>query len=100
MGTRLRRVPARRARRLVVGLTALLVSLTAVAPAAATQIGAGATRHRAVATTIVTLRIPHCPGCVVDVFHPGGSTSFRPLRTVPIRGGVGRFTVPTVVTHG
>jgi hypothetical protein len=48
----------------------------------------------------VTLRIAHCAGCVVDVFHTAGVDNFRPLRTVPIRGGVGRFTVRTAATHG
>jgi hypothetical protein len=97
MATATRRTPAHRARKLAVGLAALVMSLSAVAPAAATQTGAGVARHRAAARTTVTLRIPRCPGCVVDVFHTAGTDNFRPLRTVAIRGGVGRFTVRTVV---
>jgi hypothetical protein len=90
---------ARLAITLVVCLVAVLMSLSAGAPAAATQ-PAAVQQHRAAAKTTVTLRIARCPGCVVDVFHTAGTDNFRPLRTVAIRRGVGRFTVRTAVTRG
>jgi hypothetical protein len=101
MATETRRTPARRASKLAVSLAALVMSLSAVAPAAATQTGAGVARHEAAPRTTVTLRIPRCPGCVVAVFNLVGATNYRPpLRMVPIRGGVGRFTVRTAATRG
>jgi hypothetical protein len=92
--------PTRRAGRLAVSLAAVLMSLSLVAPATATQPAAQVMHHHEAPMTTVTLRIAHCAGCVVDVFHTAGTDNFRPLRTVPIKDGVGRFTVRTAATHG
>jgi hypothetical protein len=84
-----------------VGLVAALLNLTAVAPAAAGQPAGGQVmRDHVAARTTVTLRIARCPGCVVDVFHTAGPSSYHSLTTVPIRSGTGRFTVRTALTDG